>query len=92
MCVGYGSPITYRTDSLVNWLADTQQLVPDVVGYFSHNYLLTDKALGKTLKTDVLPHLQSRFMAVTSMEREFGNMIYLHQPGDCVTDDITSSM
>ena len=66
-------------NSLVDWMTNSQLLVPDIVGYFSHNCKLTDPAIGEILKTDVLPHLQSRFMVTTSMEKELGNLIYLSQ-------------
>ena len=47
--------------------------------------MVTDPAVGKDLKLNVLPHLQARYLPVTLMEKEFGDLVYISQPSD--TDD-----
>ena len=49
ICVGYAAPIAFHVDSLVDWLAESQLLVDDIVGYFSHNFMAPDRELGKLL-------------------------------------------
>ena len=80
--VGYRAPITYCTDSLSGLLASAQALVPDIVDLFSLNYYLKDSRIRDELKTSVLPFLQARFLPVTLMEAEFGNLICVTQPGE----------
>ena len=84
--VGYAGPITFCVESLVNWLEESQSLVGELVGYFSHNYMLPDKELGETMK-EILPKLQPYYLPVTSMERELGNMVCLIDSEDTVTED-----
>ena len=69
-----------------NLLADTQALVKKVMKYFSYNYMVTDPAVGKDLKLNVLPHLQARYLPVTLMEKEFGDLVYISQPSDTDED------
>ena len=92
ICVGYADPITFRVESLVDWLAESQSMVGDLVGYFTHNYMLPDEELGKTM-TEILPKLQPYYLPMTSMERELGNMVCLIDSEDIVTeDDVLSPM
>ena len=86
LCVGYAEPITFCVESLVNWLDESQSLVGDLVGYFTHNYMLPDKELGETMKA-ILPNLRPYYLPVTSMERELGNMVCLIDSEDTVTED-----
>ena len=58
-------------------------MVKEIVGYFSLNYyLVSNSSVGDELKTKVLPHLQARYLPVTLIEKEFGNLVYLSQPDE----------
>ena len=91
-CVGYAAPITFCVDSLVDWLADSQLLVNDIVGYFSHNYMMPDSDLGKLLQDDILPNLLPYCLPVTSMEKELGDLVCLVGSGTTVTEDDSTPM
>ena len=77
---------------MVDWLADTQLLVNDIVGYFSHNYMAPDHDLGKILQNDILPNLLPHCLPVTSMEKELGDLVCLAGSDTTVTEDESAPM
>ena len=66
-------------------LATAQTMVTAIVGYFSLNCSLFDSRIRDELKNTVLPFLQARFLPVTLMEKEFGDLVCIAQSDEELT-------
>ena len=101
LCVGYDAPIAFKPGALTNLLSSTKCSVQKALSIFSRQYILPPhidsetsdvrKALDESLLSEVLPQLDVRLMAVTPMERHFGDFCYINHP-DASTPQVTGSL
>ena len=88
MCVGYDAPIDFKPGALSHLLATSQLILKRVLGIFSRQYTLpthvdssSTEERQKTdllLMTEVLPQMDIRLMALTPMERFYGDFCYIN--------------
>ena len=88
LCVGYNAPIDFNPCILPHLLATTQLHVKNILAVFTRQYILTPHVDSSTsearqahdtaLLTEVLPQLDIDLMAVTPMERHFGQFCYIN--------------
>ena len=90
LCVGYDAPIDFNPGILPHLLATSQHHVERILAIFSRQYNLPThvdsttserrQALDLSLLNEVLPQLDIHLMAVTPMERHFGQLCYVNHP------------
>ena len=88
LCVGYDAPIDFNPGILPHLLATSQHHVERILAIFSRQYNLPThvdsatserrQALDLSLLNEVLPQLDIHLMAVTPMERHFGQFCYIN--------------
>ena len=100
-CVGYSAPIDFNPGVLTNLLATSQLIVQRTLAMFSRQYMLPThvnaetlaerKSLETALKSEVLPHLDVTLMALSPMERCFGEFCYINH-SEALVPQVTGSL
>ena len=100
-CVGFNAPIDFNPGALTHLLATSQLIVQRTLAMFSHQYMLPThvhaetsearQAMENDLKSAVLPQLDVTLMALSPMERNFGEFCYINN-SEAIVPQVTGSL
>ena len=101
LCVGYNAPIDFQPGAMTNLLETAKCLVKKTLIIFSKQYILPShvesetaddrKAIDESLMSEVLPQLDVNLMAVTPMERHYGDFCYINH-SQALVPQVTGSL
>ena len=101
LCVGYNAPIDFRPGALTHLLESVKCSVQKTLAIFSKQYILPShvesetaddrKAIDESLISEILPQLDVHLMAVTPMERHYGDFCYINH-SQALIPQVTGSL